>query len=143
MQSCWRKRRKPTASTGRPRDEMRELLAVKANVDRLLGTWEQEAEKERNTMALSLPCSKAFRRNARQLRHGAVQKGLGESPTSSVWEPVAIQRHCLPTARRLRPGCAFCPSQNKNSGTSQTAASEFTGQDGNRQIAATGRSRTG
>lgn len=29
------------------RDEMRELLAVKANVDRLLGTWEQEAEKEK------------------------------------------------------------------------------------------------
>ena len=26
---------------------MRELLAVKANVDRLLGTWEQEAEKEK------------------------------------------------------------------------------------------------
>ena len=29
------------------RDEMRELLAVKANVDRLLGTEEQEAEKEK------------------------------------------------------------------------------------------------
>lgn len=29
------------------RDEMRELLAVKANVDRLLGTGEQEAEKEK------------------------------------------------------------------------------------------------
>ena len=31
----------------RSRDEMRELLAVKANVDRLLDTGEQEAEKEK------------------------------------------------------------------------------------------------
>lgn len=34
-------------------------------------------------------------------------------------------------------------SNKKNSGTSQTVVSEFMDQDGNRQIAATGRSHTG
>ena len=45
MPDCWIKRKKPMGNTAGARDEMRELLTHKANVDRLLGE-EQEAEKE-------------------------------------------------------------------------------------------------
>ncbi len=43
--NCWRKRKRPMPSTGTPREEMRELLTAKANVDRLL-KMDEEQKKE-------------------------------------------------------------------------------------------------
>ena len=47
MLSCWRKRKKPYAEYRRSREEMRELLAAKANVDRLM-SMEEERLKDKD-----------------------------------------------------------------------------------------------
>ncbi len=40
-------------------------------------------------------------------------KRAWESPTSSVWEPVAIQRHCFANSPALASGLRFFPPKTK------------------------------
>ena len=61
-------------NTERSRDEMRELLLHKQNVDRMLGKDERSEGKNRSMIASNGHAPKAFRRNAQP--HLCVFKGF-------------------------------------------------------------------
>ena len=72
----------------RARDEMRELLTVKANVDRVLNMEAPEADAKKTTASVEqavVMIYKAFMERAAAEGTSAFKWGLGCAPTSILW----------------------------------------------------------
>ena len=71
------------AELRKARDEARELLTVKANVDRVLQDTGRGIAQEKSTASGELTVLFSVRRTRSQLRYRAVQGGLGVLPTTN------------------------------------------------------------
>ena len=92
-------KKKAYAEYRRSREEMRELLTAKANVDRLLNMEaEHDAEKEKRPCpALSQGTVQSVQRTRSRRMKFCVQGGLGGNPQQAAPEAEWLSRgHCLP-----------------------------------------------
>ena len=79
------------------REEMRELLTVKANVDRVLKMDEEPKKNKKKTTASGKPVMvKSVHRNAQPQNEILRSKGLGGLPSTSAWGYLDSHKHCLP-----------------------------------------------
>ncbi len=80
MPSCLPEKKAAYAEYRRSRDEMRELLLHKQNVDRMLGKDEREEEKKRSMTGNNGHAPKAFRRNAQPHIYACSKGFRGAAP---------------------------------------------------------------
>ena len=110
-------KKKTYAEYRRSREEMRELLTAKANVDRVLKMEvEQDVEKEKRPRpAVSWSWSKAFAARSHRMKF-CVQRGLGALLSTSKRRGKSQRDFllCGPVCINTGIACLFSPKLKKN-----------------------------
>ena len=111
-------KKKTYAEYRRSREEMRELLTAKANVDRVLKMEvEQDVEKKKTTASGKLVLVKSVRRTRSHRMKFCVQRGLGALPSTSKQRGKSRRDFllCGPVCINTGIACLFSPKMKRTS----------------------------
>ena len=111
-------KKKTYAEYRRSREEMRELLTAKANVDRVLKMEvEQDVEKEKDHGSGKLVLVKSVRRTRSHRMKFCVQRGLGALPSTSKRRGKSRRDFllCGPVCINTGIACLFSPKLKRTS----------------------------